>query len=46
MAKTKDQKKEIVAELETAFGAAALGPEVQSFLAFATQKGWIDWKRG
>lgn len=37
---------QIVAELEAAFETTALESEIQSFLASATQKGWVDWKAG
>lgn len=33
----------LVAELETAFSASGLGPEVEAFLRMAEEKGWIDW---
>ncbi len=33
----------LVAELETAFTASGLGPEVEAFLQMAEEKGWIDW---
>jgi pyrroloquinoline quinone biosynthesis protein D len=35
---------QIVAELEAAFAAAGLGPEVEAFLKLATEKGWVEWR--
>jgi pyrroloquinoline quinone biosynthesis protein D len=34
---------DIVAELETAFSRTGLGPDVESFLRYATDKGWVEW---
>lgn len=34
---------EIIADLETAFSAMGLGPDVDSFLSYAVDKGWIQW---
>ena len=36
----------IVAELETAFNAGGLGPDVESFLAMAEAQNWIQWQAG
>ena len=35
---------QITTELETAFGATALGPDIQAFLGFAAEKGWVEWQ--
>jgi pyrroloquinoline quinone biosynthesis protein D len=34
---------EIIGELETAFGTTGLGSDVDAFLKFATEKGWVEW---
>lgn len=34
---------QIISELETAFAAQALGPEVSAFLEMASEKRWIEW---
>ncbi len=33
----------IVAELENAFATTGLGADVETFLRFATDKGWVEW---
>ena len=33
----------IVAELETAFATTGLGADVEAFLKFVTDKGWVEW---
>jgi pyrroloquinoline quinone biosynthesis protein D len=33
----------IVAELESAFATTGLGADVEAFLKFATDKGWVEW---
>ena len=33
----------IIDELEELFGTTGLGADVDAFLTFATEKGWIDW---
>jgi pyrroloquinoline quinone biosynthesis protein D len=33
----------IVAELEHAFSTTGLGADVEAFLRFATDKGWVEW---
>lgn len=33
----------IVADLEQAFAASGLEPDVRAFLAIATEKGWVNW---
>lgn len=35
---------EIVADLERAFESEEIGPDVDAFLAEATQSGWIEWR--
>lgn len=35
---------EIIAELEAAFHATAVGPEVEAFLQLAAGKGWVEWR--
>lgn len=35
---------EIVADLERAFESDEIGPDVDAFLAEATQSGWIEWR--
>jgi pyrroloquinoline quinone biosynthesis protein D len=35
---------EIVADLELAFESNEIGPDVDAFLAQATQSGWIEWR--
>lgn len=35
---------EIVADLERAFDSDEIGPDVDAFLAEATQSGWIEWR--
>ena len=37
---------EIVGELEGAFGATGLAPEVYAFLEFASGKRWVEWSDG
>ena len=34
---------QIVAELESAFATTALAADVEAFLKFATDKGWVEW---
>jgi hypothetical protein len=34
---------EIVADLETAFNASGLAPEVEAFLEMADAQNWITW---
>jgi pyrroloquinoline quinone biosynthesis protein D len=34
---------EIIGELETAFETTGLGSDVDAFLNFAVEKGWIEW---
>ena len=34
---------EIIGELETAFETLGLGSDVDAFLNFAIEKGWIEW---
>jgi pyrroloquinoline quinone biosynthesis protein D len=34
---------EIVADLENAFATTSLGADVETFLKFATDKGWVEW---
>ena len=33
---------DIVADLERSFGASNLGPDVQAFVGFALEKGWLE----
>jgi pyrroloquinoline quinone biosynthesis protein D len=35
---------EIVADLARAFESEEIGPDVDAFLAEATQSGWIEWR--
>ena len=35
---------EIVADLERAFNSSDIGPDVDAFLAEATESGWIEWR--
>ena len=34
---------EIIADLENAFATTGLGTDVEAFLKFATDKGWVEW---
>lgn len=34
---------EIIEELEAAFSTTGLGPDVDAFLKYATDKGWVEW---
>ena len=35
---------EIVADLERTFESSEIGPDVEAFLAQATQSGWVEWR--
>jgi pyrroloquinoline quinone biosynthesis protein D len=35
---------QITTELAAAFGATSLGPEIQGFLSFAAERGWVEWQ--
>jgi pyrroloquinoline quinone biosynthesis protein D len=34
---------EIIGELEAAFSTTGLGSDVDAFLKYATDKGWVEW---
>jgi pyrroloquinoline quinone biosynthesis protein D len=34
---------EIIGELEKAFSTTGLGSDVDGFLKYATEKGWVEW---
>jgi pyrroloquinoline quinone biosynthesis protein D len=39
----KQSTSEIIGELEIAFSTTGLGSDVDGFLRYATEKGWVEW---